>query len=758
MNIGRFSMADDCRRMVLLAALGLVFALGPVARLAAGTGETGAVNSYFGSFTSEVPIAIPSFRGLEPNLSLAYNSGSRDSWLGVGWSLTGLSFIERSRPGGGAPRYDSGDAYFMDGVELVPYTGLGGTHAAKIQNYARIKWESANNRWLVWGTNGNLASYQAVYGTASGTYRWMLKTVVDPRGNTVTYNYWCDPGKDCYLDNIAYNGATIKFYRELRPDPITFGTGAGLGEMRYRLRTIQVKVGSQTARAYKLNYAVSAVSSRSLLASVQQYGRDAVIDAAGAITSGSALPAMTLAYHAPPRAFASSTWTGSNAWGGAGYTWAADFNGDGKTDMASANGGSVYMKLATASGFTQQTWTVPSQWGGSGYTWVGDFNGDGKADIASANGGSVYMRLSTGSGFQSATWTTTSSWGDAGYTWTGDFNGDDKTDIASANGGSVYMRLSTGSGFTTQTWSVASLWGGSGYTWVGDFNGDGRTDIASAKSGSVYMKLSTGSGFTSQTWTVPNSWGGEGHTWVGDFNGDGLSDIGSANGGSIYMKLSTGTAFTTQTWTTHSTWGGAGYTWASDFNGDRKTDIASAVGGNVYLRLSKGTGFTAETWTVPNQWGGDSFCRVGDFNGDGRSDLASPNGASIYKRYSSGPPTDLMATVNNGIGGSTTVTYTPSSAWANTYLPLGLVLQTVGSTTVSDGRGYASTTGYDYQGGLWSPSERRFLGFRRVTAAVDSLGNYTETYYRQEVGSISKPETTYFRNSSGQIYSYTSYS
>jgi putative transposase len=38
-------------------------------------------------------------------------------------------------------------------------------------------------------------------------------------------------------------------------------------------------------------------------------------------------------------------------------------------------------------------------WGTSVYTWIGDFDADGRSDIASASGGNVYMRLSTGTGF-----------------------------------------------------------------------------------------------------------------------------------------------------------------------------------------------------------------------------------------------------------------------------------------------------------------------------------------------------------------------
>ncbi len=500
---------------------------------------SGGVNEYYGSFSTEIPITAPEYHNLEPRLKLVYNSGGRDSWLGVGWSLKGFSFIERAAPGGGAPQYGAGDAFFLDGVELIPSTLLGGTHCAKIQNYARIERDTVANKWRVWGTNGNLAVYEPMYATAQGIFRWVLKTVSDPHGNTVTYNYWCDPGNDCYLDNITYNGAMVKFYRELRPDPIYFATGAGMGQTRYRIKTIDVTVGGNRARAYKLEYDASDRTGRSLLERVTQYGDDAFLDGANNPV-GLSLPSMVMAYHSPPAGVTSVTWTGSSNWGGSGYTWAADFNGDGYTDLASASGANVYMRLSDGYDFQQETWTVPSQWANESYTFVGDFNGDGMADIATNAGPHINVRLSTGTGFQQQSWPTAALWGGDNYTWTGDFNGDDKTDIASASGGNVYMYISTGNGFVSQTWTTASLWGGHEYTWTGDFNGDGRTDIASASGTNVYMRLSTGIGFTLQTWTAPNQWGSGSYTWIGDYNGDGLSDIASASGTSVFMRLSPG--------------------------------------------------------------------------------------------------------------------------------------------------------------------------------------------------------------------------
>ena len=70
---------------------------------------------------------MPQYHGLEPKLKLTYSSSGGNGWIGVGWGLNGLSFIERALPGGGAPNYDSNDAYFMDGMELIPCDQQDGT-------------------------------------------------------------------------------------------------------------------------------------------------------------------------------------------------------------------------------------------------------------------------------------------------------------------------------------------------------------------------------------------------------------------------------------------------------------------------------------------------------------------------------------------------------------------------------------------------------------------------------------------------------
>ena len=284
--------------------------------------------------------------------------------------------------------------------------------------------------------------------------------------------------------------------------------------------------------------------------------------------------------------------TGSNAWGDAGYTFVGDFDGDHKDDIASADGGRVHLRRASA-GFTIESlpavapWPMKCGWGSAGYTFVGDFDGDGKHDIASADGGRIYLRQLVGDRFTCAPASVLSRWGGAGYTRVGDFNGDGKHDIASMNGRVVYMRLGQARGFSHQEWAVPGRWGGSGYTFVGDFNSDGKDDIASANGGDVHMLLSTGAGFTPAIWRVPANWGGAGYTRVGDFNGDGRADIASASGGAVFLNLSTGAGFNQTRWVVPDWWGDAGYTFIGDFDRDGRSDIATGRGPEVQVKLAR---------------------------------------------------------------------------------------------------------------------------------------------------------------------------
>jgi hypothetical protein len=285
------------------------------------------VEPFYGSFNKSIPIDLPGFHGLSPRLRLSYRSSRGNSDLSVGWRLGGVSTIEAAAPRRGTPNYDSNDIFILDGRELVDCTGgmtspsctTGGTHATKIESYLRISLDSANNLWEVWDRRGIKTTYQAVLGSNtqsfSGTFRWAISEVTDTHGNTVTYAHWTGTNRT-YLDQVSYNGTTVQLYWEQRPDVKSFASGdsgssADLMELAHRLKTIDIQTGGQRVRSYALGFgAASGGSGRSLLRSLQVFGKDATVDASGNVSGPSSLPEVTFDYHDDPADFAAkATWS-----------------------------------------------------------------------------------------------------------------------------------------------------------------------------------------------------------------------------------------------------------------------------------------------------------------------------------------------------------------------------------------------------------------------------------------------------------------
>jgi hypothetical protein len=104
------------------------------------TGGLEAQTTAGGSFTDSLPIQVPAFHGLEPHISLDYDSANGNGEVGVGWRLTVGSTIVRSGPNGALPRYDASDVFLVDGEELVPcapHCITGGTHETRRQSFER---------------------------------------------------------------------------------------------------------------------------------------------------------------------------------------------------------------------------------------------------------------------------------------------------------------------------------------------------------------------------------------------------------------------------------------------------------------------------------------------------------------------------------------------------------------------------------------------------------------------------------------------
>ncbi len=331
---------------------------------------------------------------------------------------------------------------------------------------------------------------------------------------------------------------------------------------------------------------------------------------------------------------------------------AADLNGDTADDLVVANynglgqafGSTVSVLMSNGSGRFLTDEYYPTGIGPTAIV-AGDFNGDGKLDMAVANGNpytrpdqTVSVLLGNGDGtFQSHADYPTGNFPIS--IASGDFNGDGKQDLVTANHDddtvSVLLANSDGT-FRSHVDYAADSFPFS--VVVGDFNGDGKKDIAVASVGdnSVGILLGNGDGtFRSRvayaTGPVPV------FVAAGDVNGDGKLDLATANSGNNTVSVLLGKGDGTFGNHLDMPAGGAPLSIAvSDFNGDGNGDLAVADGGLncgllscsngslIAILQSNGDGTFLPAVTFPSAEG-PQWIAIGDFNADGKWDLAVAN-------------------------------------------------------------------------------------------------------------------------------------
>ena len=167
--------------------------------------------------------------------------------------------------------------------------------------------------------------------------------------------------------------------------------------------------------------------------------------------------------------------------------YVADFNGDGKLDLAALtqyNGVYIYLgkgdgTFQTAVGYSTVDPNHPNNYTASGMA-VGDLNGDGKLDIAVTENNGMAVLLNNGNGtFGTATYYASgiNSQSQMGIA-IGDLNGDKKNDIVTTDSlGDVVVFQNQGSGTFAVKGVVATLTEPTWLVSIADINGDKKLDL-----------------------------------------------------------------------------------------------------------------------------------------------------------------------------------------------------------------------------------------------------------------------------------------
>lgn len=437
----------------------------------------------------------------------------------------------------------------------------------------------------------------------------------------------------------------------------------------------------------------------------------------------------------------------------------ADLDGDGKLDIVVAASGSgrisAIRNLSTPGNINMALNVNLALTTGAYETAVADFDGDGRLDIAaacfSANNIQVYRNKMTGS--PTAGFTNSGSF--TGYhvdfpAGTGpvsiaaaDFDGDGKMDLVISNNGSDQLTIlknnSVVDSFMFSTAATITVPSQPLQVVTADFNNDGKSDIVvpcfGASSIVVLQNNATTGTLNSSSFSSPVSYplstGGFGVA-IGDVNGDGKMDLVTSNffadSFTVLRNEMTGATINASSFVYDSSYFvGAGYgplgITVADVDGDTKADVITA--NNFNNRVSIFESF--EVPAIAAIDGPDTLC----VNSTATYTSSHVDGATGYWSVANGHASvawtpginDTSATVSGISAGTDTLMYTVVYLTDTSTVmkvieiaPLADTGSITGPTQVCEGG--TITLSNTVTGGMWSSSDT-------TIASVDTMGVVT---------------------------------
>ncbi len=355
-----------------------------------------------GGAAYQVPLILPpGTAGMQPNVSVVYNSQGGGGFLGKGWDIGGLSAITRTPQDhfhdgyAGGIYFDDNDRFALDGQRLVLYSGKyggdGSEYRTESETFMRIKLHG--NAELQYFTVETKDGRTLEYGRApearvtlqgkGRVFTWQLNKVTDANGNYMVYEYEQEEG-EIRIEKIKYTGNTdtglapyntVQFYYDLRSDKRALYIGGAAIKRKHVLRQIKTFSDGALLKYYTFGYADSKLTK---LHEITEHA-----------ASGQQLNATVLGWQNLKTTFDDELTTVPNPCGSKNLF--GDFNGDGKKDLlvqkrrypaqgdySTDDKWQVY--LGTGSKTFQLVWEGSLKKRFKGFL-IGDFDGDGDDDI-----------------------------------------------------------------------------------------------------------------------------------------------------------------------------------------------------------------------------------------------------------------------------------------------------------------------------------------------------------------------------------------
>lgn len=669
-----------------------------------------------GAVAYTIPIRVTEgVAGLTPRLAISYAGPGQRSIVGVGFALSGLSYITPCRKTivqdlNAAPvTLTSADRYCLDGARLRLATGTtygasGTTYRTELDQLARVTANASTGNipgWFKVETRdgliyeyGNTADSKLLASGVAGAppQFWAVNKIADRAGNSMSLVYDTDNAlrrfRPSYLLYTAGNGGaahykiSFVYQTATQPEPTLDFTPSATGGAAHSddklLDRIELSHDSVVYRKVLFTYEAGAGTNQRLK-TVQECVPGVPDDC---------LPATTLGWQSATAGHAVGVSSNAVASG----VIPLDINGDGLEDLAWASGGTWRYMLGGASGYgttintgvtaTNATKAMPLEWDGDGFWDLLIDWSDGKWRVlkGSATGLSTSpVPAGPGTGIPSNT---------AGTTWTvADVDSDGRDDLVSmqlsaALAINVRFNSATGFGASTQVYFDAEIHtlakgfiklSGASAIRRPDFNGDARTDLLVY--GCIWEPEPPG-------WCITNRWFqllSNGSSYVnegpilsaaynidvryGDFNADGLTDIVyPATTAKWNLGFGQGSGGLSIVAGPSSTGYATYQTLTGDHDGDGYDDFYATTNSPWQWNVFRSVGSALASTAIATGLSADGLgWMLTDQNGDSLPDLGRYDSTSlIWSSFAHlGLPGERLLTGADGLGNGVTFTYLP---------------------------------------------------------------------------------------------------